>query len=73
MITPTVYLDGDKVKRARVLKGLTQRSLAETAGVSPSTVNLIEQRKKNNERFHPTTLVALAEALDVPPADLLGD
>jgi transcriptional regulator with XRE-family HTH domain len=72
MITRTVYLDGAKLKRLRVVKGLTQRALATAAGVSPSTVNLLEQRKKN-ERFHPPTLVKLAEALDVEPAELLGD
>ncbi len=73
MMVSTVYLDGEKVKRTRVLKGFTQRKLAEAAGVSPSTVNLIEQKKKDNERFHPTTLVALADALGVDPSELLGD
>jgi transcriptional regulator with XRE-family HTH domain len=68
----TMYLDGQKLKRQRVTRGFTQRSLAEEAGVSPSTVNLLEQRQKN-ERFHPTTLVRLAEALDIEPADLLED
>jgi transcriptional regulator with XRE-family HTH domain len=68
----TVYLDGQKLKRQRVTKGFTQRSLAEAAGVSPSTVNLLEQRQKN-ERFHPTTLVRLAEALGIEPSELLED
>ena len=68
----TVYLDGQKLKRHRVTKGFTQRSLAEAAGISPSTVNLLEQRQKN-ERFHPTTLVRLAEALGIEPSELLED
>ncbi len=65
-------LDGQKLKRQRVTRGYTQRALAEAAGISPSTVNLLEQRQKN-ERFHPAMLVRLAQALDIEPSELLED
>lgn len=72
MMTRIVYLDGRKLKRLRVINGFTQRALANAAGVSPSTINLLEQRQRN-ERFHPPTLVKLAEALSVDPTELLGE
>ena len=65
-----MYLSGPRIKRLRVLKGLTQRQLADRAGVSQSTVVLIE-RQERAERFHPATLTKLAAALEVDPAELL--
>jgi transcriptional regulator with XRE-family HTH domain len=56
----------------RVIKGFSQRALADEAGVAASTVNLLEHRQKT-EGFHPQTLVKLAEALGIDPAELLGE
>src|SRR5215208_3322658 len=67
----TVYLDGKKLKRIRTLKGKTQRALSSEAGVSTSTIWLLERREKN-ENFHPPTLTKLARALGVEPTDLVS-
>lgn len=67
----TVYLDGKKLKRLRTLKGKTQRTLSQESGVSTSTIWLLESRERN-ERFHPPTLVKLARALEVEPAELVS-
>ena len=72
MITPTVYIDGVRLKRLRVIKGFSQRALGAAADVSPSTINLLEHRGRT-EGFHPQTLVKLADALGVEPTDLLGE
>lgn len=67
----TVYLDGKKLKRIRTLKGKTQRTLSKEAGVSTSTIWLLETKEKN-EKFHPPTLTKLAGALGVEPIDLVS-
>jgi transcriptional regulator with XRE-family HTH domain len=71
MMTSHVYLDGDKLKFLRVIKNHTHRSLAERSGVSTSTIWHLESNIRN-ERFHPSTLHKLAEALGVEPTELLG-
>ena len=67
-----VYLDGDKLARVRRLSGLTQRQLAVKAGLSHGAIANLEQRGRS-ERFRPSTLTALAEALGVKPADLVSE
>ncbi len=67
----TVYLDGKKLKRIRTLKGKTQRALSNEAGVSTSTIWLLETREMN-EKFHPPTLTKLAQALGVEPTELVS-
>ncbi len=67
----TMYLDGKKLKRIRTLKGKTQRALSKEAGVSTSTIWLLETREKN-EKFHPPTLTKLARALEVEPTELVS-
>lgn len=68
----TVYLDGNKIHRMRVLQGLTLRDLAEKSGISANTINSIERRGKS-PRFHPPTLKALADALGVETVELIGE
>jgi transcriptional regulator with XRE-family HTH domain len=68
----TVYLDGEKLKRTRILAGMSQRQLAERAGVSSGTVATLEKRGRN-DGFHPQTLTKLAEALGVSPTDIIGE
>ena len=72
MMKLLTYLDGNKLKRLRVGRGLTQRELASRADMSPSTIVLLEKRGKNGS-FHPSTVRKLAGALGVEPDDLLGD
>jgi len=72
MLQTNVYLDGKRLKLVRVSKGITVRALASSAGVSTSTITLLE-RNERNERFHAPTLSKLARALEVEPTELLGE
>ena len=72
MLQTNVYLDGKRLKHLRVTKGITVRALASSAGVSTSTITLLE-RNERNERFHAPTLAKLARALEVEPTELLGE
>ncbi len=67
-----VHLSGQRIKRLRILKGLSQRELGERTGMSQSTVVLLE-RQDRIERFHPATLTKLAKGLEVKPEELLED
>jgi transcriptional regulator with XRE-family HTH domain len=67
-----VYLDGEKLKRTRILAGFSQRQLASRAGVSSGTVATLENRGRN-DGFHPQTLTKLAEALGVNPTEIIGE
>jgi transcriptional regulator with XRE-family HTH domain len=62
---------GEKLKRLRRGRALTQAELAEKAGISQSTVAQIEGGDRPTP--HPGTLGKLAKALEVSPADLLDD
>ncbi len=64
-----VYI-GERLKKARMRKLLTQEELAEKAGVSPSTIVNIE---RDQAEPHISTMRKLAKALDVDPAELLGE
>lgn len=59
-----------RLKEERLLAGYTVRSLAEAAGVDPSTVNAVENGHRGVQG---TTLTKLAETLDVESRDLVGD
>jgi len=68
----TVYLDGRKLRRLRILKGYTLRSLGEASGISANTIHTLERRERN-PRFHPPTLAKLADALGVESIELIGE
>lgn len=70
MIT-VVATTGEKLKRLRRGRALTQVQLAERAKMSQSTIAQIESGARPNP--HPGTLGKLADALGVSPADLLED
>ena len=72
MMESVVYLDGERLRRLRLERGLTQRELADKAGMSQSTIVLLERRGRS-ERFHPSTLRKLSGALGVDAAELLED
>lgn len=67
----TVATTGEKLKRLRRGRAMTQVQLAEKAGVGQSTIVQIERGDRPNP--HPGTLGKLAEALSVEPTDLLED
>ncbi len=59
---------GQRLKRQRTLRALTQAELADRAGVTTATVARIE-RDEIEPRM--TTLRKLAQALEVDPAELV--
>jgi transcriptional regulator with XRE-family HTH domain len=65
-----VATTGEKLKRLRLGRALTQVELAERAGVSPSTIVLIERGQATPQ---PSTRRKLSEALSVDPSELLED
>jgi transcriptional regulator with XRE-family HTH domain len=64
----TVVYIGERLKRQRTRRALTQAQLAERAGVATATVARIE-RDEIEPRM--TTLRKLAHALEVDPAELV--
>jgi transcriptional regulator with XRE-family HTH domain len=64
-----VYI-GERLKRQRTRRALTQAELAERAGVAVATVARIE---RNEIEPRMPTLRKLARALDVDPAELVED
>jgi len=61
---------GERLKRLRLGKAWTQVQLAEKAGVSQSTIVLIERGQAMPQ---PGTRRKLSEALGVDPSELLED
>jgi transcriptional regulator with XRE-family HTH domain len=61
---------GDRLRDLRVRRALTQGELAEKADVGTNTVARLE---RNESEPHMSTLRKLARALDVDPAELIGD
>jgi transcriptional regulator with XRE-family HTH domain len=64
---PNMEVDVDTLQELRINQGLSQRRLAELAGVSNTSVWKIEQGGGAN----PATLKKLADVLEVRPVDLL--
>lgn len=67
----TLFLKGfgRHVKELRIKRGLTQANLAFEAGLSVSQVQRIEY---GNHNLTILTLIALAKALEVEPAELFN-
>ncbi len=66
----TVVYIGEKLKRIRLTRAMSQRKLAEVAGMSQRAIVDLETGKREP---HPSTLGKLAQALNVDPGDLLDD
>ncbi|HVF02111.1 MAG TPA: helix-turn-helix transcriptional regulator [Rubrobacteraceae bacterium] len=64
-----VYI-GDRLKNLRIRRALTQRELAERAGISTNALNRLELDKAEP---HMSTLRKLARALDIDPTELVGE
>lgn len=61
---------GTQLAGYRRQRGISQRALAETAGVSVDLVRKLEQGQRHTARLD--NVAALAHALDISPAELLG-
>ena len=66
---PTVVHICENLKRLRARKYLTQRQLADKAGVSPDTIAKLETNRTEPRYI---TLYRLAEALECTPDDITG-
>jgi len=66
-IRATVVRIGDRLKRLRSERYLSQRELARAAGLSPATIFKLEN---DLAEPHPSTIRKLAQALDVAPSEL---
>ena len=64
-----VYI-GDRLKNVRTRRALTQRELAERAGISTNALNRLELDKAEP---HMSTLRKLARALGIDPTELVGE
>ena len=64
----TVVYVGDKLRRLRDARALTQEELAEKAGITVAALSRIE---RNNAEPRPTTRRKLARVLGVDPSELL--
>ena len=69
MLTAVVKI-GDNLKRQRIRKALTQEDLAQQAGLTTASVARIE---RNETEPRMSTLRKLAKALDLDPAELVGE
>ena len=59
------------LKEARVAAGFTQQQLADAAGVNIRLVQKVEGGEAKAENLTAKNLLALADALDVDPHDLI--
>ncbi len=62
-------ISGEKLRAARDRRLLSQRELAEKAGLSPTTILKLEADRVDDP--HPRTIRKLAEALGVDPTELV--
>jgi transcriptional regulator with XRE-family HTH domain len=67
---PVVVYIGEKLRKVRTRRLLTQDDLAQKAGVSQSTIANIE---RDNAEPQFRTIRKLAKALDIDPTELLGE
>ena len=66
----TVVFIGEKLKDLRLRRAMSQRKLADAAGMSQRAIVDLETDKREP---HPSTLGKLAEALGVEPSKLFED
>ena len=66
-----VKIDGDKLQELRLAKFWSRDELAEKSGIHRDHIGRLERGEGGNSR--PPTVRKLAEALDVPPTELLAE
>ena len=64
-------ISGDRLRKVRDKRLLSQRELAERAGLSPTTILKLESGRVDEP--HPRTIRKLADALEVDPAELVRE
>jgi transcriptional regulator with XRE-family HTH domain len=62
-------ISGDRLRKVRDKRLLSQRELAERAGLSPTTILKLESGRVDEP--HPRTIRKLADALEVDPDELV--
>jgi transcriptional regulator with XRE-family HTH domain len=62
-------ISGDSLRKVRDKRLLSQRELAEKAGLSPTTILKLESGRVDEP--HPRTIRKLADALEVDPDELI--
>ena len=62
---------GQKIKQARLAKGLTQEDLGEILGLQKSAVAKYESGRVVNIKR--STLIKISTVLDIPPAELISE
>lgn len=62
------WFDGERLRAARLARGLSQEQLAARSGVAQPNISVFERGRSYPK---PPTLLALSRALDLLPADLL--
>lgn len=67
---PTVVRIGDRLRKVRTKRLLTQAELSERSGVNATTIVRVE---RDQVEPHFRTIRKLAKALDVDPSELLGE
>jgi transcriptional regulator with XRE-family HTH domain len=74
-ITPEGKLFGETLKRLRTERGLSQEKLAnhQRLGSKPMTTNYVSDLERGVKAPSLITILKLAHALGIPPADLLAD
>lgn len=61
---------GDNIRKFRKQKKMTQKELGNKLGISQSAINQFENNKTAPKL---TTIIKVADALDVLPRDLIGN
>lgn len=67
-IAMEMHVNGDKIRKLRTIKAMSQRDLASQSEVSSATISRLESGHK---RVHPYTLRSIAQVLDVDVEQLL--
>lgn len=60
---------GDRIKKLRIMRGLTQKDIATLLDVSPSTIGMYEQNRREPDI---STLIRISEQFNVSMDYLLG-
>jgi transcriptional regulator with XRE-family HTH domain len=63
------HISRDRLRKVRDMRLLSQRELAERAGLSPTTILKLESGRVDEP--HPRTIRKLADALEVDPDELI--
>jgi transcriptional regulator with XRE-family HTH domain len=65
------HIRRDRLRKVRDMRLLSQRELAERAGLSPTTILKLESGRVDEP--HPRTIRKLADALEVDPDELVRE